>query len=207
MWNLQCLVWREEGCLPCSATQEDRAYHTLDWWCRRGHFDLPCVRDFACSSYDRWCEIRFGRSNTSWKQENFHACSARAPCWSSQKLVSIGEPAGALSGEGHGVDMVGLRSEEVQRNQSSQYRTQKTVASRHKSTVWLCFVQGFFARHWFCLPARPAHCMHISCCIAARHHQSGGHVRKRCGACFCHFGLLRLKYLVRSFLLLRVKVC
>ena len=34
------------------------------------------------------------------------------------------------------------------------------------------------------LPAQPAHCMHISWCIAACHHQGGSHIRKRSGPRF-----------------------
>ena len=190
MWNLQCLVWWERGRLPCFTTQEDGTYHTLDGWSRRCHFDLPCIRDFACSFDDRGCKIIFG-PKASWKQDNFHIFRAGADCWSSQKPVSIGELAGAFSGKGNGVDMARLRPEEVQHNQSSKYCTQKAFAARHESPLFLRFVQGFFARRWFCLPAYLAHCMHICWCNAACHHQGSSHIRKRCGTCLRRFGLQR----------------
>ena len=191
MRNLQCLVWWQEGCLSRSATPElSRVVRTFDRCSCRGHFNLPCLWDFACSFDDCWCEVRFG-PNTNWKKEDFHNFRARANCWSSQKPVSIGDPADALSGKRNWVNMARLRPEEVQHNQSSKYCTQKAFAARHESPTWLRFVQGFFARLWFCLPAYLAHCMHICWCNAACHHQGSSHIRKRCGTCIRRFGLQR----------------
>ena len=188
MWNPQCLVWWKEGCLSRSATPElSRVVRTLDRCSCRGHFNLPCFWDFACSFDDRGCEIILG-PKASWKQNHFHVFRAGADCWSSQKPGSIGEPKGAFSGKGNRIDMARLWPEEVQRNQSSQYCTQKAFAARHESPIFLRFVQGFFARRWFCLPAYLAHCMHICWCNAACHHQGSSHIRKRCGTCLRRFG-------------------
>ena len=198
MWNLQFLVWWKEWCLSRSATPElSRVVRTFDRCSCRGHFNFPCLWDFACSFDDRWCEIIFG-PKASWKQDNFHIFRAGADCWSSQKPVSIGEPAGAFSGKGNGIDMARLRPEEVQHNQSSKYCTQKVFASRHESPMFLRYVQGFFARRWFFTPARHADCMHIIWRIAACNHQSSSHIRKRFRTCLRRFGPQRDLFLCTS---------
>ena len=151
---------------------------------------------FWPSLHSRFCMLLWWSwmQNHIWTQgklkaRQFSHFSVQGPIVDLPKSLSrLVNRAGAFSGKGNGVDMARLRPEEVQHNQSSKYCAQKAFAARHESPIFLRFVQGFFARRWFCLPAYLAHCMHICWCNAACHHQGSSHIRKRCGTCLRRFG-------------------